>query len=129
MSVMQDIYTTDQFIQLLKYDPYILDIRTVDEYCSGHLCGSINIVTPVPPLSSEALSQLEQDLAGVCIRGRDSPIIVYCKRGKRAGISKNILHNLGYTNVLSMGGIEDEPLKSIMSGLDYRFGVCRCQPV
>jgi len=42
-------------------------------------------------------------------------IMVYCKKGVRAGLAKNILRMLGYRNVISLGGVDTEPLRSQLS--------------
>ena len=80
MNYQQDILTTEQLIDLLRYKPYILDIRTSAKYCSGHLCGSIHIDTPLPLLTNNALTQLKQKLSALSIKGYNTPIIVYCKK-------------------------------------------------
>jgi len=36
---------------------------------------------------------------------KNTPIVVYCAKGRRAGIAKRILKRLGYTQVTSLGGI------------------------
>ena len=33
----------------------ILDIRTREEYCKGHICGSYNIETPLPPFTQSKI--------------------------------------------------------------------------
>lgn len=73
---------------------YVLDVREVDEYESGHLKNSINI-----PLGS--LTTIDYD--------KSSKLIVYCKSGNRSKTAKELLEKLGYTNVYDMGGINNWP--------------------
>jgi len=40
-------------------------------------------------------------------------IVVYCKKGIRAGIAKKTINNLGYTNVIAWGGVDEAPLNQI----------------
>ena len=101
--------------------PIILDIRTPKEFCQGHLCGAINIPTPLPagpglpPLSLNQLhtlynrlqSSLQRELTNTQSNVR---VAVYCKKGVRAGIAANMLRQMGY-NVINLGGIFDEPLR------------------
>ncbi len=123
----QDIFSVNEYLQLVQdYRPHILDIRSKKEYCQGHLCGAFNVVTPLPPLYQADILRLEKTLDNICTSGPLSPIIVYCKLGKRAGLAKRILKDLGYTNVLSLGGVDDKPLKSIMNGSDPRIPICQC---
>lgn len=123
----QDIFSAEEYLNLVrKYRPYVLDVRTEEEYCSGHLCGAYHIETPLPPVVREDINRLQSDLERICAQGPDSLIVVYCKLGKRAGLAKNILHSLGYRNVLSLGGVDEPPLKSIMAGRNDKIKVCRC---
>ena len=76
--------------------PFWIDVRTPAEYETGHLPGSRNI-------------NFDRIGAGIVeITGsRDAPIILYCRSGRRSGLAKQALEQLGYTNVINAGGIED----------------------
>ena len=65
-----------------------IDVRSPEEYAEGHLSDSTNI-------------PLEQ------ITGKIAPITLYCKSGRRAGLAKQMLEKLGYTNVSNRGGYQD----------------------
>lgn len=122
-----DIFSINQYLRLVKdYSPYILDIRSLQEYCQGHLCGSHHIKTPLPPVQKTDIEDLNNQLKQICTRGPDSLIIVYCKVGKRAGLAKNLLNKLGYKNVLSLGGVDESPLKEVIDGSNKNVLVCRC---
>ena len=71
----------------------LLDVRTEDEYRTGHIPGGINI--PV-----ERMADIEKN-----VDDRDTPVFIYCLRGTRSRRAAGILRNLGYTNVRSIGGI------------------------
>ena len=78
-------------------EPYVLlDVRTVDEYKERHIVNAINI----------PLDELEE-LANVKLIDKDQPIFVYCRSGNRSQEGSQILVDLGYTNVIEMGGIND----------------------
>lgn len=77
---------------------YIVDVREKDEYESGHLENAINI-----PLS--VLEAIDLD--------KDARIIVYCQSGGRSSNARSILEDLGYTDVVDMGGINDWPYEII----------------
>ena len=127
----QDITSMAQFYNLIKFEPYLLDVRTKEEYCQNHLCSAINIETPLPPLKQKNLKDLQKKLINLGIN-KHSLIFVYCKKGIRANIAKNILQQLGYVNVMSLGGITTEPLKSAMDGKMTSFNkqyikICNCK--
>ena len=105
----------------------ILDIRTKKEYCSGHLCNSINIPTPLPPLTKKTKDKLFNDLKRVVTKYKLPPnisIIVYCKKGIRAEQAKIFLKQLGMKKVKNIGGVETQPLKSTIKNNDI---MCYCK--
>jgi rhodanese-related sulfurtransferase len=70
----------------------IIDVREPEEYQSGHVSGAINI----PP--ADLLAKAEEKLSGVAKNAR---IIVYCRTGSRSNVAKQILEQLGYTNIVN----------------------------
>lgn len=105
----------------------IFDIRTQKEYCSGHLCNSINIPTPLPPFTEKTKNKLFNDLKQFIKKYKFSPnipIIVYCKKGIRAEQAKIFLKELGMKNVKNIGGVTTEPLKSTIENNDI---ICYCK--
>lgn len=75
----------------------IVDVRTIEEYESGHIENAINI--PVETIEDRP-AQLD-DL--------DQLILVYCRSGRRSLEATNKLVQLGYTNVIDFGGVIDWP--------------------
>jgi len=77
--------------------PYILDVRSADEFSDGHLAGAVNIAhAEFANSPEEALSALPAD--------RNEEIVVYCASGKRAGIASDVISAAGYTNVRHLAG-------------------------
>lgn len=75
----------------------LIDVRSNQEYEEGHLNGAKNI--SVYNLKNEI-----EDLEG----NKDKLIILYCSSGHRSKKAKEILDNLGYTNVYNLkNGIDD----------------------
>jgi len=73
--------------------PFILDVRTADEFKAGFIEGAINVnITDVPA----NLAQLPADKA--------APIVVLCASGHRGAIVMMHLQMIGYTNVRNLGG-------------------------
>lgn len=73
--------------------PFILDVRTADEFKAGYITGAINITINDVPAN---LAQLPADKA--------APIVVMCQSGHRGGIVMMYLQMMGYTNVRNLGG-------------------------
>lgn len=70
----------------------LVDVRTPEEYASGHIPGSVNIELGV--LESR-LDEIPQDV----------PVVLYCRSGNRSGQAAELLVDKGYTNILDLGGI------------------------
>ncbi len=80
---------------LLAADPIWIDVRTADEYSSGHVSEAVNI--PYTEIAA-GISELAGD--------KDASIYVYCRSGRRSGIAKETLNGLGYTQVVNVGGFD-----------------------
>lgn len=74
-------------------DAVLLDVRSPREYASGHIPGSINL-----PLQ-------DIDNATQKVISKEVPLFVYCLSGARSQQAAVRLHELGYVNVRSIGGI------------------------
>lgn len=73
--------------------PIILDVRTRDEYSSGHIDTALN-------LPHDELERRLGEIPG----SKSSEIVVYCRSGKRAKVAEKILVEKGYTNIKDMAG-------------------------
>ena len=74
----------------------ILDVRTPEEYRERHIPNAINI--PNETIGSEDIQELPD---------RDQLILVYCRSGNRSKQASGKLAELGYTNIVEIGGIND----------------------
>jgi phage shock protein E len=74
----------------------IIDVRSQQEWNSGHLETAIHI-----PHAKIA------DRIGEVTDNKNARIVVYCAAGGRAGMAKETLEQLGFTNVENGGGYED----------------------
>ena len=79
------------YAELVKQGAIILDVRSKDEYTSGHIRGSINI--PVNKLTDNLKK----------LKTKDKPIITCCASGMRSASAKGILKSNGYSNVHNGG--------------------------
>lgn len=84
--------------QMMEQDgtQIIVDVRTQEEYDSGHIPGAICI--PNENIGTEHPEELP-DL--------DQVILVYCRSGNRSKQAAQKLFDMGYINVYEFGGIND----------------------
>ena len=104
----------------------ILDIRTRDEFCKGHVARAIHVETPLPPLSSAQRQRLARKLKALRLSKQHPPILVCCKKGIRAQVAKDILNSLGYKNVKNIGGKEKGAVKKVFESPDFSAYIRRC---
>lgn len=84
-----EVVDSNVAMTLMEQNAIVIDVRTADEYATGHIEGSINI--PVDNISS-----INYD--------KDALIIVYCASGMRSSNAAKTLANLGYTNIHNLDG-------------------------
>lgn len=73
--------------------PLVLDVRTSEEYGSGHIPGAVNI--PYDELPAR-LSELPVE--------KSTEIVVHCQSGRRAQVAEGTLRESGYSNVRDLAG-------------------------
>lgn len=76
----------------------ILDVRTPEEFASGHIPDAINI--PNEEISTAPIPELTD---------KEQLILVYCRSGNRSKQASEKLVALGYTNIVEFGGINSWP--------------------
>ena len=81
--------------RLLESDerPLFLDVREQDEWDQGIIPGALHIPR----------GYLEYRVEGL-VPDHDRPIVVYCAGGVRSAFATKTLHELGYTDVVNLGG-------------------------
>ena len=84
--------------QLMEQDgtQIIVDVRTQEEYDSGHIPGAICI--PNESIGTEHPEELPDPR---------QVILIYCRSGNRSKQAAQKLFDMGYTNVYEFGGIND----------------------
>jgi rhodanese-related sulfurtransferase len=83
----------------------LIDLRSERLYRQSHLCDAINLPTPLPPLATYDVQNLEIQLRELLYGlPLNYPIGVYCKKGIRANIAVEILKQIGYSNATNLGG-------------------------
>lgn len=71
----------------------IIDVRTPEEYNSGHIPGAINI-----DYSSEEFESLIGDI------DRDTKLVIYCAAGGRSGSALDKMDLMGFNHVFNLEG-------------------------
>lgn len=77
----------------------MLDVRTDEEFFTGHAEGAINL----------DVDTITDKTAADSIPNKSTPIIVYCKTGERAKLAAEALCKLGYANVYDVGSLVEWP--------------------
>ena len=83
----------------------VLDVRMQQEYDAGHITNAVLLPLPLIEAGDAAVAKALPD--------KDAEILVYCRSGRRSAIVANALINMGYTNVLDFGGINDWPYEVV----------------
>lgn len=74
----------------------LLDVRSPEEFASGHLKGALNIPH----------DRIAEEIAAA-VPDKSAQVILYCRSGRRAGTALDTMKAMGYENVSNFGGLED----------------------
>ena len=80
----------------MENNAVLLDVRTPEEHKSGYLEGAV--LLPLAELESKISSK---------VSGKNTPIYIYCRSGRRAGTAVEKLKAMGYTDLHNLGGLKD----------------------
>ena len=85
---------SDELIDFIELnDAILVDVRTEDEYNSGYIENSLNIDYFSNEFSVNA-DKLD----------KNTPIILYCRSGKRSSMSANKISKLGFKEIYNLEG-------------------------
>jgi phage shock protein E len=85
-----------------------IDVRSVEEYQMAHIPSHPNI-------PHKQIAWRIGELAG----DKNAPIRLYCRSGRRSGLARETLLEMGYTDVENRGGYD-----SVKAGLDALAAQC-----
>ena len=74
----------------------VIDVRSGQEYASGHLEGAVN-------MDVESANFAEQ----IASLDKNGSYVLYCHSGRRAGIALDTMKAAGFTHVVNAGGYQD----------------------
>ena len=90
--VLKKILLGILFLPLINAN-VVIDVRTSDEWSSGHLENAMNIEW--------------QDILNITSSvTKDEKVYLYCRSGNRSGRAAQILIDAGYSNVTNAGSLE-----------------------
>ena len=84
----------------MENNAVLLDVRTPEEHKSGYLEGAVLL----------PLAELESKISST-VSGKNTPIYIYCRSGRRAGTAVEKLKAMGYTDLHNLGGLKDAQKK------------------
>lgn len=77
---------------IFSSDSVIIDVRTPEEFDSGHLDGAINIPY------EEIRTKIKE-----AVPDKKKTVTVYCRSGNRSSAAQKTLKSMGYENVINGG--------------------------
>lgn len=87
------------------YDCIIIDVRSLEEYTSGHIQNAVSL--------PNELIQAESPQINAVLPDKEQAVLVYCRSGKRSKQASDKLVALGYTHIYDIGGIIDWPYEVV----------------
>ena len=84
----------EQLLSVLAAQPLIVDVRTPEEFATGHYPGAINIPHDNIVDGIRELSVADSD-----------PIVLYCRTGNRSGQAEQALAAEGFSAAVNAGGL------------------------
>ena len=88
----------------MENNAVLLDVRTPEEHKNGYLLGAVLL----------PLAELESKISGR-VPGKNTPIYIYCRSGRRSGTAVEKLKAMGYTDLHNIGGMQEAQKKLNLS--------------
>ena len=80
----------------LEAGTIVIDVRTPEEYASGHLDGALNIDVQSPDFAQQ-VSQLDPE----------ATYFIYCRSGNRSGQAMSQMANMGFGDMTNGGSVDE----------------------
>lgn len=88
-----DIDRAAELHQDLTKGLVVLDVRTPEEFATGHLAGAVMIDFNGPEFEAQ-----------IDVLDRDTPYLLYCRSGNRSGQARALMEQLGFVDVADIDG-------------------------
>lgn len=82
-----------------------VDVRTPEEFATGHVAGAINI-------PHDQMEARWEELAA----HRDQPLALYCRSGRRSGLAREVLRARGFSQAENAGAYEELVAQGVPTG-------------
>jgi len=96
--------------QTIQSGAMLMDVRTPQEFAAGHLPNAVNI-----PFEKVAAELARRKVA------KDTPVVLYCRSGRRSGIAEAALAEAGYRKLYNAGAYvllaEEKPAADVPARL------------
>lgn len=79
---------------MLNQNATLLDVRTAEEFRSGHVKGAVHV----------PYEEVGQRI-GAIAPNKSAPILLYCLSGGRSGVAKSTLRRMGYLEAHNLGSL------------------------
>lgn len=79
----------------------IVDVRTPEEFAQGHIPGAVLFPYDLIDTRQAEFAALVGDA------GKDRPLVVYCRSGRRSAIARESLARAGYRRIVDFGAIDN----------------------
>lgn len=84
--------STKDALECLKKGALVVDVRTPNEFSSGHLPSAVNL--PLDEIEGSAARRL---------RDKSQLLLLHCQSGVRSGVAQKKLRAMGYENAFNLG--------------------------
>jgi phage shock protein E len=74
----------------------LIDVRSAEEFAAGAITGAQQV-------GHEEIA----DRISAIAPAKDTPIVLYCRSGRRASVAEESLRAMGYSNLINAGGYDE----------------------
>ncbi|MFT0622688.1 rhodanese-like domain-containing protein [Ectopseudomonas guguanensis] len=92
----EEVDQTAALASLQRADSLLIDVRSAQEFAAGALPGAIRI----------GHEEIAAQIASIA-PDKDRPLVLYCRSGRRSGLAKQSLEELGYRQVINAGAYDE----------------------
>ena len=88
-----EVVNKEAYLELIKQNHQIIDVRTPNEFENGHIENAVNI-------DFKAADFIEN----ISALNKNKTLLIYCRSGNRSGKAAKIMDSLGFTKIYDLEG-------------------------
>jgi len=88
-----EVVNKESYLELIKQNHQIIDVRTPNEFENGHIENAVNI-------DFKAADFIEN----ISALNKNKTLLIYCRSGNRSGKAAKIMDSLGFTKIYDLEG-------------------------